>query len=269
MQTTGGTVIRMSPPKRPPRYRQIADELRRRIETGVLPPGAPLPTEPEMMREWGVARGTVRSALSALRAEGLIATARRRGSHVRPRWPVRRLGMSRYQVEVEQRDGQPTERATSFTRDQGIGWDAYTLDKDFSEVAADSQLAELFQVDVGEVLLRRHFVFRTHGVPQQISTSYLLLSMVAGTPVADPAREPWPGGNIAQLATLGVRVDRVRELVRTRMPTPDEASTLGLGDMTPVLTITRVMLAGGRPVEVAADIVLPGHRVELEYEIPL
>jgi GntR family transcriptional regulator len=252
-----------------PRYQQIADDIRRRIQAGVLPAGAPLASETEMVAEYGAARETVRKAMATLRAEGLISTAKARGSFVRPRWPVRRLGMDRYKVETSQRDQQPAEKATSFTKDQSIGWDAYTMDKTFTEVPADEQLAELLQVSAGTPLLRRHFVFRAHGVPQQISTSYLLLDMVGGTPVADPDNEPWPGGNIAQLATLGVTVDRVREQVRTRMPTPEESRVLGIGDSVPVLTITRTMLAGGRPVEAAVDIVLPGDRVELDYTIDL
>lgn len=252
-----------------PRYQQIADDIRRRITAGVLPAGAPLPSEADMVTEYGAARETIRKAMATLRAEGLVSTAKARGSFVRPRWPVRRLGMDRYKVETRQRDEQPADKATSFTKDQGIDWSAYTMDKDFAEVPADSTLAELLQVDPGAPLLRRHFVFRSHGVPQQISTSYLLLNMVAGTPVADPANEPWPGGNIAQLATLDIHVDRVREQVRTRMPTPNEARVLGIGDQVPVLTITRTMLASGRPVEAAVDIVLPGDRVELDYVIDL
>lgn len=252
-----------------PRYQQIADDIRRRIASGVLPPGAPLSSETEMVAEYGAARETVRKAIATLRAEGLISTAKARGSFVRPRWPIRRLGADRYKVETRQRDEQPAEKATSFTKDQGIDWSAYTMDKDFTEVGADERLADLLHVDAGTPLLRRHFVFRSHGVPQQISTSYLPLDMVGGTPVADPANEPWPGGNIAQLATLGVHVDRVREQVRTRMPTPDEARVLGIGESVPVLTITRTMLAAGRPVEAAVDIVLPGDRVELDYVIEL
>ncbi|WFE45283.1 GntR family transcriptional regulator [Verrucosispora sp. WMMD1129] len=252
-----------------PRYQQIADDIRRRIEAGVLPAGAPLASETEMVAEYRAARETVRKAMATLRAEGLISTAKARGSFVRPRWPVRRLGMDRYRVETRQRDEQPTEKATSFTKDQGIDWSAYTMDKEYAEVGANEQLGDLLNVDPGTPLLRRHFVFRSHGVPQQISTSYLLLDMVGGTPVADPANEPWPGGNIAQLATLGITVDQVREQVRTRMPTPDESRILGIGDSVPVLTITRTMLAAGRPVEAAVDIVLPGDRVELDYVIDL
>ncbi|WP_344144297.1 UTRA domain-containing protein, partial [Polymorphospora rubra] len=70
-------------------------------------------------------------------------------------------------------------------------------------------------------------------------------------------------------ATLGVQVSRIREQIRTRMPTTEEARILGLGDAVPVLTITRTMLSGERPVEAAVDIVLPGDRVELDYTIDL
>jgi GntR family transcriptional regulator len=260
-------VITMAPEQA--RYRQIADEIRRQIEVGILPAGASLPTEAEMIDQYQVARGTVREALALLRSEGLITTARYRGSQVRPRWPVRRISMDRYRVEVEQRDDQPAEKATSFTKDQGIAWDQYTLDKVFAEVPAQGSVAELLDVPEGTPLLRREFVFRTHGVPQQISTSYLLLDMVAGTPVADPDNEPWPGGNIAQLATLGVRVTQVREQVRTRTPTPDESRILRIGEAVPVFTISRTMLADARPVEAAVEIIIPGDRVVLDYYIDL
>jgi GntR family transcriptional regulator len=252
-----------------PRYQQIADEIRQRIARGALPAGTPLPSESEMVAAYGASRETIRKAMATLRAEGIVSTSKGRGSFVRPQWPRRRLGIDRYRVETRQRDEQPADKATSFTKDLGLGWADYTMDKDFSEVPADAELAELLQVPTGEPLLRRHFVFRAHGIPQQISTSYLRMSMVGGTPVADPANEPWPGGNIAQLATLGFQVDRVRELVRTRMPLPDESRILGIGDMVPVLTITRTMHAGAQAVEAAVDIVLPGDRVELSYEIKL
>lgn len=55
-----------------PLYRRIADELRRDIAEGRLAPGASLPTEHELIRRFGVSRGTVRQARAALRAEGTV-----------------------------------------------------------------------------------------------------------------------------------------------------------------------------------------------------
>ena len=118
-------------------------------------------------------------------------------------------------------------------------------------------------------LLERRFVFHTGDGPQQMSTSCYPLRLVAGTPVADPANEPWPGGNIAQLASLGITVTKVRERVRARMPMPDEVRALDIPAGTPVPTITRVMYAGERPVEAAVDIAIPADGAELEYEIDL
>jgi GntR family transcriptional regulator len=93
--------------------------------------------------------------------------------------------------------------------------------------------------------------------------------MVAGTPVADPDNEPWPGGNTAQLFSLGVTITGVRERVRARMPLRDEIEALRIPGGVPVLTITRQTYAGERVVEVAVDIVIPADRAELDYWIDL
>ena len=46
-----------------PLYRQIADQLRRMIETGGLKAGMQVPTEDQLMEEFSASRNTVRSAL--------------------------------------------------------------------------------------------------------------------------------------------------------------------------------------------------------------
>lgn len=64
-----------------PKWEQIADQLRARIADGTLPPQA-LVSEVQLEAEFGVARGTVRKATSALREEGLIVTTQGLGSFV-------------------------------------------------------------------------------------------------------------------------------------------------------------------------------------------
>lgn len=230
--------------------------------------GTLLPSETVLMAEFQVARGTVRDAIRLLRDEGLVATEHGRGTIVRPELPVRRLASDRYRAELEQLT-QGAAPATSFTATQGVGWADYQLDREFREVPATAALAELFEVERATMLLERQFVFRAGGQPQQMSTSYLLLDMVAGTPVADPANEPWPGGNTAQLFSLGVLITHVRERVRARMPLPDEQETLRIPSGVPVVAITRQTYAGDRVVEAAVDIVIPADRVELDYRIDL
>ncbi|MGH3748862.1 MAG: GntR family transcriptional regulator, partial [Micromonosporaceae bacterium] len=63
-----------------PRYRLVADELRRRILAKAIAPSQLLPSETTLMNEFGVARGTVREAIAVLRAEGLVVTEHGRGT---------------------------------------------------------------------------------------------------------------------------------------------------------------------------------------------
>lgn len=246
-----------------PAYKQLADLLRQQIITGELAPGAPLPSEARLRQELSVSRNTVRLAVQLLRSEGHVTTEHGRGTYVRERPHVRRLGPDRYRADVT-----PEGEETSFTRDHGIDWADYRLDKVFREIPAAGPRADLLDVAEGTPLLERHFTFYARGEPQQISVSVYPLVQVEGTPVADPDNEPWPGGNIAQLASIGITVTRVEESVTARMPMPDEAETLTMDAGTPVLAITRRMFAGDRPVEVA-DIVIPADRVALDYVIDL
>jgi len=55
-------------------YRDIADSLRRRIETGEYADGSLLPSEASLGASYGASRVTIRKALELLRAEGLVVS---------------------------------------------------------------------------------------------------------------------------------------------------------------------------------------------------
>ena len=57
-----------------PPYRQIAADLRDRIERGELAPGDMLPSITRLSQEYGVAKGTAVKALALLHDEGLTVT---------------------------------------------------------------------------------------------------------------------------------------------------------------------------------------------------
>lgn len=65
-----------------PRYVQLADMMRRRIAKGQWAPGDVLPSIESLMREFGVARVTVRQATRLLSDEGLLSPQRGRGTFV-------------------------------------------------------------------------------------------------------------------------------------------------------------------------------------------
>jgi GntR family transcriptional regulator len=66
-----------------PRYRQIASIIRQRIESGELQPERPIPSEAQIMQEFGVARATARHAAELLRDEGLVVKVPGLGTFVR------------------------------------------------------------------------------------------------------------------------------------------------------------------------------------------
>jgi GntR family transcriptional regulator len=65
-----------------PLYYQVETDLRHRIRSGELAPGDAVPPEHELCRIYGVSRHTVRTALSRLAAEKLIARGAGRGTFV-------------------------------------------------------------------------------------------------------------------------------------------------------------------------------------------
>ncbi|MGH3067264.1 MAG: GntR family transcriptional regulator [Streptosporangiaceae bacterium] len=68
-----------------PRYRQIAEILAGRIESGKLEPDRPIPSEAQIQQEFGVARETARKAVGILRERGLVVTVPGMGTYVRKR----------------------------------------------------------------------------------------------------------------------------------------------------------------------------------------
>ncbi len=65
-----------------PIYRQIADDLRRQIETGDLAPGDQLKTELELQEEYGASRNTIRDAIKWLITRRLVETRPGQGMFV-------------------------------------------------------------------------------------------------------------------------------------------------------------------------------------------
>lgn len=66
-----------------PIYLQVATVCRSRIQNGLWPRGEQVPTIERLMQEFGVGRVTIRHAFSELESEGLLVSARGRGTFVR------------------------------------------------------------------------------------------------------------------------------------------------------------------------------------------
>ena len=65
-----------------PMYRNIADDLRAKIEDGTLGPNEKLPSEGELSKQYDASRNTVREAIRRLTDEGLLESRPGQGTFV-------------------------------------------------------------------------------------------------------------------------------------------------------------------------------------------
>jgi len=65
-----------------PRWEQIADVIRARIDDGTYPPRSRVPSVQQLVAEYGVAVDTAQKVLTRLRDEGVVYTVRGLGSFV-------------------------------------------------------------------------------------------------------------------------------------------------------------------------------------------
>lgn len=251
-------------------YERIADDLRDRIRTGELRPGDRLPAETVLVEHYGKSLPTLRQALGLLQVEGLIEKQHGRGNFVRrPRTPVLRSNL-RHQWEKD-RVHEPVEerRQTGATEhDTGLEMDDLVFHAVYGEVEAGEELAKIFGVPVGTIMLERTYRtrYRAEEHPFSLVDSYLVRDVVGADPaLLDAANEPWPGGTQSQLHAIGIEPDRVEERVLARPPAAEEAAELGLPPGTSLIVLSKTLYdTTGRVVE-HSFVRLPGDRTEMTF----
>lgn len=245
-----------------PQYQRIANELRAAIRRGDYRPGDTIPKTTELQEQYGVARDTVRDAIAQLSAEGLVVPVRRRGTVVQEK-PVT-LSINRY-PQVLRPGGQrgPFETACA---EQGVDGRMDTVA--VAHIAADADAAASLEIEPGTPVIYRV----THAIAAarlvQIQYAWLPLDLFADTPLVD--QEKVQGGVYGAMTAAGHAPASFTESVTARLPTPEEASTLRIGNTVPVLTVERVTRDGDRrPIELRRVLAVASRTV-LEYtDLPL
>ena len=161
-----------------PLYRQIADQLRRMIESGDLKAGTQVPTEDQLMEEYRASRNTVRGALKELATRNLVYTLHGKGTFVSER--VRPIIITLTSDPETGRGGgegrvYTTEVAAS-GRDPQMGPLEVSLTRAIPAIAASLQIPEKTEVIV------RHENGHVDGLPWQRQTSYYPRSLEARAP---------------------------------------------------------------------------------------
>ncbi|MFF2381237.1 GntR family transcriptional regulator [Streptomyces sp. NPDC058108] len=214
----------------PETARQIADDLRARIEDGEFGPGARLPGEPALVRDYGVAKMTASGALKLLVAEGVALSRAGSGTYVREFKPILR--------DATKRLSRDQWAAGKSIWSADVGERPMTVaDVEVYEEDAPRWVARILGLNDGARVVVRSRRFLVDGEPVQMATSYLPADLVRGTRIAEA--DSGPGGTYKRLAELGAEPVRFGEDLRARMPSSDESARLAILPGTPVIEICR------------------------------
>ncbi|GAA1904706.1 GntR family transcriptional regulator [Streptomyces sodiiphilus] len=243
-----------------PAYLRVADDLRRQIADGSLPPHTRLPSQAGIRAAYGVSDTVALEARKVLMAEGLVEGRSGSGTYVRERPEPRRISRSGYRIIG---DGSVFRQEQADDRVSG-SWEGRSERQE-----AAPGIAARLGVDPGEEVMCTRYVFRTGSETVMLSTSWEPLLLTGKTPVMLPEEGPLAGrGVVERMAAIDVQVDNVDEEVGARPALAAEAAVLGGLPGHVVLVITRTFRAGGRPVE-TADVVLPADRYRAGYHLPV
>lgn len=228
-----------------PAYRKIAEDIRARITSGELAPGALLPTQQELQAQYGVARMTARQAVAELINEGLVTSQQGKGVTVREQRHI----VYRPQSEFKPR----TSRAQTLS--QSI---------DVAVEAAPPLIAERLGLAIGARVIVRKRVRSLDGEPFNINDTYYSYELAANTELMDPIDIPQGSNNV--LADFGYREVRAIDEFYVRMPHPEEIRRLRLSPGTPV-AVHYVTGYTAKDEPTRCDVfVLPGDRHVILYE---
>lgn len=208
-----------------PMYMQVADRLARAIKAGQYEPGSLLPSETQMIERYGVGRATVRAAIAELRAMGLVDVRHGKGTVVRG----------------SRSPGTSVDRSISRS---GKRWQLPELEEleppAVSRVSLDGITAELLhQQDQDAFSVDR--LLRDPDSGARLAQRVIIPLSVAAKDapgLADAPDAPVPD-LYQQLSDAGHALTWV-EHVTARTPYPDERTTLGLTDASPLLITYRV-----------------------------
>jgi GntR family transcriptional regulator len=212
----------LNPANKNPLYQQLYEILRAQIARRELKPGDTLPTEMELMAQYGAGRVTVRQALDLLVQDGLIYRERARGTFV-----------------AHPRVEHNLVRIVSFTTDmQQRGFKAGTKILGSELIRANAELAEQLQVEQGAELARLERLRLADREPMSVEESFLVHCYCPGilkkhNYATYPLRD-------ALERDFNLRLVRAKQTIRATAAPPTLARVLGIPQRAPLLHIERV-----------------------------
>jgi DNA-binding GntR family transcriptional regulator len=211
-------------------YDSLAQAVRRRVADGIYAPGAAIPSEAELVREFGVSAITVRRAIRDLTVEGVVLGRQGRGVFVVDRRRIER--QLRGDARTSMRD--EIRRAGLEPAVKELGW----------ELVTDAAAAARLGLPRREALIRHEKLVLAGGEPVSIDTVHLPRAL--GERLRDELLRDFV---FPLLARHGITVGRTELRFEGGAVSEEHAALLGLPPRAPLILVHYTLLTpAGAPI---------------------
>jgi len=227
--------------KRPLSYETVKAWIQQRIAAGGWQPGVRLPSERELVEQFGCARMTVHRALRELEDAGLIERRQGSGSYVAELHPIsNRLQVRDIREEIAARGRRHTTRVCGVTREK-----------------ADADVAAAMRLRRGAPVIRCRLVHLEDGVPLQYEDRHVNAALAPDLLARDFTRIT-PVAALLEHAPL----TESEQVIEAVLATPEQAALLDVPAGSALLMVSRRTVSQGQVASVAR-LYHPGERYRL------
>ena len=219
-----------------PMYQQIAEDLRAQIESGVLKPGAQLPTELELRDRYNSSRNTIRDAIKRLTSLGLVETRPGQGTFV-----TRRIDPFVTVLNGDPNSGGGGGESTTYRSEVDRRHRRAHLTTPRVEIRVPSaDVTRRLRVSPDTQVVSRHEQRYIDDIPWSLQTSFYPMDFIPMGATRLLMAEHIDGGAVRYLAeTIGVRQVGYRDWITARVPDSDEQSFFWIAHDATVFEIFR------------------------------
>lgn len=206
-----------------PLYRQIAEALRHKIESGEYGPDEQLPTEDELIAAHHTSRNTVRAAIKELATAGLVETRHGIGTFVpKPVLPI--VTSLTADLHADRGGGEGlvyTAEVEASGRRAANGYTKVEMQQ------ASAAIADALKICEGDEVVSRHQPRYVDDLPWSLQTSFYPKSLVERAPRLLEAADIGEG-TVAYVASCGIQQVGYWDGLEVRVPEEEETTFFGL-----------------------------------------
>jgi GntR family transcriptional regulator len=202
-----------------PMYQQIAEDLRKKIDSGQYAQGSQLPTELDLRAEYGASRNTVRDAIKRLTGLGLIETRPGQGTFVT-------LIVEPFVTVLtgDPKSGDGGDEGASYLSQ--VSAEHRTPFETLPKVAVQTShegITRRLRVPLATQVVSRHQERFIDGVPWSLQTSFYPFDFITRGATRLLMPEDIDGGTVSYLAeTIELRQIGYRDWITVRSPDENE-----------------------------------------------